>query len=64
MYRRLFIGLLFLIGWAPRAGAQSSTNVYVFPLFADGTAGGNSYRSTLKIVLQRRYRLLLSCLHC
>jgi hypothetical protein len=49
MYRRLFIGLLFLIGWAPRVGAQSSTNVYVFPLFADGTAGGNSYRSTLKM---------------
>ena len=50
MSRRLFIVLLFLIGGAPRAGAQSSTsNVYVFPLFADGTAGGTSYRSTLKM---------------
>jgi hypothetical protein len=51
MYWRLFIVLLFLIGGAPRAGAQSSTtsNVYVFPLFADGTTGGTSYRSTLKM---------------
>src|SRR5262249_30591743 len=49
MSRRLFIVLLFLVGGAPRAGAQSSTNVYVFPLIADGTAGGSSYRSTLKM---------------
>jgi hypothetical protein len=51
MYRRLFLVLVFLIGGAPRAGAQSSSssNVYVFPLFADGTAGGTSYRSTLKM---------------
>jgi hypothetical protein len=51
MYWRLFIVLLVLIGGTPRARAQSSTtsNVYVFPLFADGTAGGTSYRSTLKI---------------
>jgi hypothetical protein len=51
MYWRLFIVSLFLIVWAPRAGAQSSTvsNVYVFPLFADGTAGGNTYRSTVKV---------------
>src|SRR5437870_7377146 len=50
MYWRLFIVSLFLIGGAPRAGAQSSaSNVYVFPLFADGTAAGTSYRSTLKV---------------
>jgi len=48
---RLFIVSLFLIGWAPPAGAQSSTtsNVYVFPLFADGTTAGTSYRSTVKM---------------
>jgi len=51
MYRRLFIVSLFLIAWAPPAGAQTSTtsNVYIFPLFADGTAAGTSYRSTLKM---------------
>jgi len=51
MYRRLVIVLLFLIGGAPRAGAQSSSssNVYIFPLFADGKAAGTSYRSTLKM---------------
>src|SRR6266567_140265 len=51
MYQRLFIVLLFLIGAASRAGAQSSTNsnVYIFPLFADGKAAGTIYRSTLKM---------------
>src|SRR5215471_432775 len=51
MYWRLFIVSLFLIGGAPRAGAQSSTtsNVNVFPLFVDGTAGGTTYKSTLKM---------------
>ena len=51
MYQRLFIVLLFLIGGAPRAGAQSSasSNVYIFPLFVDGAAAGASYRSTLKV---------------
>ena len=52
MYWRLFIVSLFLIGvGAPRAGAQSSTtsHVYIFPLMADGTAAGTSYRSTLKM---------------
>src|SRR5437764_15391226 len=51
MYWRLLIVLSILIAWAPPAGAQSSTtsNVYIFPLFADGTAAGTSYRSTLKM---------------
>src|SRR5205823_7973172 len=51
MYWRLLIFLCFIAAGASRLDAQSSTisNVYVFPLFADGTAGGTSYRSTLKI---------------
>src|SRR5258706_4984541 len=50
MYWRLCIGLLFLSGGALRAGAQSTaSNVYIFPLFADGRAAGTSYRSTLKM---------------
>jgi hypothetical protein len=31
------------------AQSSSSLNTYVFPLFADGTGGGTSYRSVLKI---------------
>ena len=51
MYWRSYILLLLLIASASRARGQSSapSNVYVFPLFVDGTAGGTSYRSTLKI---------------
>src|SRR5579862_5511866 len=51
MYWRVFIVSLFLIGGVPRAGAQSSTssNVYIFPLFADGSTGGTTYRSTVKV---------------
>jgi hypothetical protein len=50
MYWRLFIVLLFLIGWALAGSAQSTTsNVYIFPLFADGAAAGTSYRSTVKM---------------
>jgi hypothetical protein len=51
MYQRLFIVLLFLIGGVSQIGAQSTTtsNVYIFPLFADGRAAGTSYRSTLKM---------------
>ena len=52
MYWRLFIVLSFLIGGALPAGAQSSTspsNIYIFPLFADGSAGGTTYRSTVKV---------------
>jgi len=41
--------LILAAGVAP-AGAQSpSLNTYVFPLFADGTGDGTSYRSVLKI---------------
>jgi hypothetical protein len=51
MRRHLFIVLLLLATGALPAIAQSSAtpNVYVFPLFADGTAGGTSYRSTVRI---------------
>jgi hypothetical protein len=52
MYWRVFIVSLFLIAAAPRADAQSSTsssNLYVFPLFANGSAGGTTYRSTVKV---------------
>src|SRR5262249_28897871 len=51
MYWRLFMVSLFLIGGAPPAGAQSPTtsNVYVFPLFANGTSSGTSYTSTIKM---------------
>src|SRR5437016_3144384 len=51
MYWRLLIFLCFIAAGASRLDAQSSTisNVYVFPLFADGTAGGTSYRSTVKV---------------
>jgi hypothetical protein len=51
MYRRLITLLLLLAGSASRAAAQSpgTSNLYVFPLFADGNAGGASYRSTLRI---------------
>jgi hypothetical protein len=51
MYWRLFMVSLFLIGGAPLAGAQSPTtsNVYVFPLFANGTSSGTSYTSTIKM---------------
>jgi hypothetical protein len=48
---RSFIALLLLTTGALPASAQSvaSSNVYVFPLFADGTTAGASYRSILKI---------------
>jgi hypothetical protein len=48
MYLRLFIALLLLAGSASRASAQTS-NLYVFPLFADGKGSGVSYRSTLRM---------------
>jgi hypothetical protein len=48
---RSFIALLLLTTCALRAGAQSPApaNVYVFPLFTDGTANGTTYQSVLKI---------------
>jgi len=51
VYWRLLIFLFLIAGGVSRFNAQSSptSNVYVFPLFADGTAGGTSYRSTVKI---------------
>jgi hypothetical protein len=51
MYWRLFILLIVLTGSASRVSAQTAPapNVYVFPVFADGTRSGTSYRSTLRI---------------
>jgi len=51
MNRRLFIVLLLLTTGVSPANAQApaSSNVYVFPLFVDGTAGGTGYRSVLRI---------------
>jgi hypothetical protein len=46
----LLFALLASMLMALPAGAQPATsNVYVFPLFADGSNGTTSYRSTLKI---------------
>src|SRR5262245_22546805 len=42
--------LLMLTAGVVPAGAQSSSlNTYIFPLFADGTGSGMSYRSVLKM---------------
>src|SRR5437870_715984 len=51
MFWRLSILLMLLAGSASRAAAQSpaASNLYVFPVFADGAARGLSYRSTIKI---------------
>ncbi len=49
MYWRFLSLVLFLTAGAARIDAQAPSNVYIFPLFADGTAGGLSYRSTLKM---------------
>jgi hypothetical protein len=52
MFWRLVIVLVLLAGSTSRAAAQSSAapNLYVFPVFADGTAAGVSYRSTVQII--------------
>ena len=51
MYWRLLIVLSFLTAGASQLHAQAPppSTVYVFPLFADGTAGGMAYRSVLKM---------------
>jgi hypothetical protein len=48
---RSFIALLLLTTGALPASAQAPApaNVYVFPLFTDGTANGTTYQSVLKI---------------
>jgi len=45
----VFLAMLFHVLHA-QAQSTSPSNVYVFPLFVDGAAGGFSYRSTLRIV--------------
>jgi hypothetical protein len=49
MFSRLFVVSLCLVGCASQLGAQSSSNVYVFPVFAVGSAAGTTYRATVKI---------------
>ena len=49
MYWRVFTVFLLLGTCALQAGAQSAANLYVFPLIVDGTSGGTSFRSTLKV---------------
>jgi len=51
MWRSVFITLLLLTTCALPFGAQAPapTNVYVFPLFTEGTANGTTYQSVLKI---------------
>src|SRR3954453_8987549 len=49
MYWRLFTAFLLLGTCALQVGAQSAANLYVFPLIVDGTSGGTSFRSTLKV---------------
>jgi hypothetical protein len=49
MFWRFAVSFLFLVGCASEVGAQSTSNVYVFPVFADGSAGGNTYRATIRI---------------
>jgi|SRR5438128_8545477 len=63
MFWRLFILLMLFGGSTSRAAAQSSAapNLYVFPVFADGTAGGLNYRSTVKIT-QTSAPISMKCL--
>ena len=51
MWRSVFITLLLLTTCVLPAGGQAPApaNVYVFPLFTDGTANGTTYQSVLKI---------------
>src|SRR5262249_24336284 len=51
MLRCLFVVVVTLTFSILPARAQPAptSSVYVFPLFADGTAGGTSYRSVLRI---------------
>src|SRR5499426_3074447 len=45
-----FLLPMLTVGVLPASAQPSSSlNTYVFPLFADGTASGTSYRSVLKI---------------
>jgi hypothetical protein len=49
MYLRLLSALLLFGTCALQVSAQSPANLYVFPLIVDGTSGGFSFRSTLKV---------------
>jgi hypothetical protein len=45
------VALLLIGASAPFAAAQTPTpSVYVFPMFVDGTGGGQTYRSILRII--------------
>jgi hypothetical protein len=48
-FRSCILLLLIAVGALSAYGQTTSTNVYTFPLFVDGTLGTTSFRSTLKI---------------
>jgi hypothetical protein len=52
-HRRLklwfFVANLFLLACTARPARAQSATAYIFPFFVDGTAGGFTYRSTLKL---------------
>jgi hypothetical protein len=48
-FRSSILLLLIAVGALSAYGQTTSSNVYIFPLFVDGTAGTTSFRSTLKI---------------
>ena len=48
-FRCCILLLLIAVGALSAYGQTTSSNVYIFPLFVDGTLGTTSFRSTLKI---------------
>src|SRR5262245_41359432 len=48
-FRSCIMLLLLAMGASSALGQTAAPNVYVFPLFIDGTLGTTSFRSTLKI---------------
>src|SRR5215471_10782483 len=48
-FRSCMILLLMAMGASGAHGQSTAPNVYVFPLFVDGTLGTTSFRSTLKV---------------
>jgi len=47
--RSLMIAVFAAAGVLPAAAQTTGSNVYVFPLFVDGTSGATSFKSTLRI---------------
>src|ERR1041384_6367594 len=48
-FRSCIFLLLIAMGAVSAHGQTTSSKVYIFPLFVDGTLGTTSFRSTLKI---------------